>query len=60
MGGGPKYENKTNSVKHIAMSSSFMTPQAIAGSESNNFMLKFIATGKSAKLLCVVSNNFEL
>ena len=41
----------TNSVKHIAMNSSFVTPQAIAGSERNQFKLSmFIAMEQDATL----------
>ena len=57
----PFQKNKTvNSVKHIMMNSSLVTPQAIAGSERNHFNIMFIAMNCSDLLLCVVSSYFAL
>ena len=47
-------------VKQITMNYSFVTPQAITGSERNNFNVTFIAMEQHAKLLCVVSSYFAL
>ena len=49
-----------NSVKHISMNSSFVLPQAIAGSEKDHFNLMFIAVNWGDLLLCVVSSYFAL
>ena len=51
---------RTNLEKHIAMNSSFVTPQAIAGSERNQFKLSmFIAMEQSATLLWRKSENMK-